>query len=152
MKRRFLLILVALVLALLCGCTQENTGRYDVEFRGERYTVDLDAGSITHKGEMYLFAKEGTGDSVSYTIVYPNSARYFYNKSGMTANMSWSDGYDDERYVDGETLVDLLQEQGGFRECTDVQMEGYVWDYSEYPACTGEIPEEMTETQSSTAE
>ena len=49
MKRRFLLILVALVLALLCGCTQENTGRYDVEFRGERYTVDLDAGSITHK-------------------------------------------------------------------------------------------------------
>lgn len=111
MKRRFLLILVALVLALLCGCTQENTGRYDMEFRGERYTVDLDAGSITHKGELYLFAKEGTGDSVSYTIVYPNSARYFYNKTGMTANMSWSDGYDDERYVDGETLVDLLQEQ-----------------------------------------
>lgn len=110
MKRKFL-ILATLVLALLCGCTKANTGPYDVEFRGETYTLDLDAGSITHEGELYLFAKEGTGDSVRYTIVYPNSAKFFYNKTGMTANMSWSGGYDDVRYVDGETLVDLLQEQ-----------------------------------------
>ena len=110
MKHR-LLILVVLILVLLCGCTQADTGPYDVEFRGERYTLNMDAGSITHEGELYLFAKEAEGDSVSYTIVYPNSAKYFYSKSGMTANMSWTHGYDSVRYVDGETLVDLLQEQ-----------------------------------------
>ena len=35
--------------------------------------------------------------------------------------------------------MDLLRcsENGRFREQTDEEMDGYVWDYSDYPECTG---------------
>lgn len=47
--------------------------------------------------------------------------------------------------------VDLLRsfQEGGYRLKTDSEMQGYVWDYSAYPAC-GPLPEETqsTETES----
>lgn len=38
---------------------------------------------------------------------------------------------------------------GDFRELRDEEMEGYVWDYSEYPACVGHEapPEPAAETE-----
>ena len=43
--------------------------------------------------------------------------------------------------LDGEEYyhVDLLRcsDSGKYREQTDAQMQGYVWDYSAYPPCNG---------------
>ena len=43
--------------------------------------------------------------------------------------------------LDGEEYrhVDLLRcsESGKYREQTDEEMDGYVWDYSAYPVCGG---------------
>lgn len=43
--------------------------------------------------------------------------------------------------------VDLLRcaAEGGFRERIDTEMEGYVWDYSTYPACDWTAPPPETE-------
>ena len=40
--------------------------------------------------------------------------------------------------------VDLLESlsQGNLHPMTDAEMVDYVWDYSAYPTCTGEPPEE----------
>lgn len=119
-------------------------------FLMERFEYKLET-SITPSYSLLCY---GVGDSRAFATVYAAMCR----SAGLECLVvtgtrggeprSWNMIQDDGQYYH----VDLLQEQGGFWECTDAQMEGYVWDYSEYPACTGETAEETQETQSSAAE
>ena len=66
---------------------------------------------------------------------------------------TWNIVRDGEEYYH----VDLLRSsgEGGFREYTDAEMTGYVWDSSTYPACGGlpQMPEPaQTDPTESTAE
>lgn len=106
MKSKFL-ILVVLVLALLCGCTPKDTGPYDVEFRGRSYTVDLSKGIILQGEDTYTFTRDGE----DYQLTYPNGATYHCTKQGIGSVSGWSDDYDEERYIPGDELIDLLEAQ-----------------------------------------
>lgn len=93
----------------------------------------------------YSLLRHGVGDSKAFAMVYERMCR----RAGLDCqtvtgtrdgepwswNMVCSNGY----YYH----VDLLS--GEFAMLTDVQMESYVWDYSAYPACTGEPPVQETE-------
>lgn len=95
----------------------------------------------------YSLLRHGVGDSRAFATVYAAMCRgaglECMTVTGTCSGepRTWNIVLDDGHYYH----VDLLRsnELGFFREYTDSQMYGYVWDYSAYPACTGEVvPEE----------
>lgn len=119
-------------------------------FLMERFEYKLET-SITPS---YSLLRHGVGDSRAFATVYAAMCR----SAGLECLVvtgtrsgepwTWNMVLDDGLYYH----VDLLQEQGSYRECTDRQMSSYVWDYSEYPACTGSAPEEASELQETVSE
>ena len=99
------------------------------------YTVET---SIT---PAYSLLHHGVGDSRAFAIVYAAMCR----AAGLECHVVtgtcsgeprvWNMICDNGNYYH----VDLLRsnQQGKFQVKTDGQMQGYVWDYSSYPACTG---------------
>ena len=101
----------------------------------------------------YSLLRHGVGDSRAFAIVYEEMCR----KAGlecMTVSGTregeqwyWNIVCDDGVYYH----LDLIQSHllGGFALAADGDMNGYVWDYSAYPACgLQELPEEtQPETQ-----
>ena len=89
----------------------------------------------------YSLLRHGIGDSRAFAQVYAAMCR----DAGLTCMTvtgtregepwTWNILLDGEEYYH----VDLLRcsENGRFREQTDEEMDGYVWDYSDYPECTG---------------
>lgn len=100
-------------------------------FLMERYDYQIEI-SIT---PTYSLLRHGVGDSRAFAVVYAAMCRQAGLEcqvvSGTKAGESryWNIICDDGVYYH----VDLLA--GRFREQTDSQMTGYVWDYSAYPAC-----------------
>ena len=99
----------------------------------------------------YSLLRHGIGDSRAFAKVYAAMCR----DAGLTC-MTVTGTRDGEPWtwnivLDGEEYyhVDLLRcsEGGKYREHTDEEMEGYVWDYSEYPACSGTPVPEQTEAE-----
>lgn len=118
-------------------------------FLMERFDYKLET-SIT---PAYSLLRHGVGDSRAFATVYAAMCRAAglscqvitgtHDGEPRTWNLIELDGY--------FYHVDLLRcsELGGFQTFTDGQMQGYVWDYSSYPACTG-YPEPTEETQPET--
>lgn len=114
-------------------------------FLMERFDYKLET-SITPS---YSLLRHGIGDSRAFAQVYAAMCR----DAGLTC-MTVTGTRDGEPWtwnmiLDGEEYyhVDLLRcsERGKYRELTDEEMEGYVWDYSDYPACTGKPVPDLTE-------
>ncbi len=113
-------------------------------FLMERFDYKLET-SIT---PAYSLLRHGVGDSRAFATVYAAMCRgagleclvVTGTRSGEPG--SWNMVLDDGKYYH----VDLLHESGTYRELTDDEMTGYVWDYTNYPACTGEKVEETLET------
>ena len=106
-------------------------------FLMERFDYKLET-SIT---PAYSLLRHGTGDSRAFAQVYAAMCR----DAGLTC-MTVTGTRDGEPWtwnilLDGEEYchVDLLRcsESGKYREQTDEEMDGYVWDYSAYPVCDG---------------
>ena len=119
-------------------------------FLMERFEYKYDT-SIT---PAYSLLSHGVGDSRAFATVYAAMCR----SAGLECQVvtgtysgeprTWNIVCDDGKYFH----VDLLRsnEQGGYREYTDSQMAGYVWDYTEYPVCDaapaqGSLPTEILE-------
>lgn len=116
-------------------------------FLMERFDYKIET-SITPS---YSLLRHGVGDSRAFATVYAAMCRSAGLEclvvTGTRAGepRSWNIISVGEQYFH----VDLLHESSSYREFTDWQMSGYVWDYSEYPACTGQgsekIPEDTAE-------
>ena len=112
-------------------------------FLMERFDYQLDT-SIT---PAYSLLRYGVGDAKAFATVFAAMCRQIglecLTVSGTRDGEPWF--WNIIREDDAYCHVDLLrcEEEGGFQEYADVQMSGYVWDYSEYPVCDREvIPEE----------
>lgn len=104
-------------------------------FLMERFDYTLET-SITPS---YSLLRHGVGDSRAFATVYAAMCRV----AGLDCititgtrdgePWTWNIVQDDGHYFH----VDLLRcsESGAFRESTDGEMSGYVWDYSAYPEC-----------------
>lgn len=101
--------------------------------RHSTYTVET---SIT---PTYSLLRHAVGDSRAFAVVYAsmckNSELECMVVSGTCQGeaRAWNIICEDGDYYH----VDLLRSnnEGVFRKMTDAEMEGYVWDYSAYPAC-----------------
>lgn len=128
-------------------------------FLMERFDYKVET-SIT---PAYSLLHHGVGDSRAFATVYAAMCR----RAGLEC-MVVTGARNGEPWVWNMILdngyyrhVDLLRsnEQGKFREMTDREMTGYVWDYSAYPECVeirmpvdSESGEETTKTERKTTE
>lgn len=93
----------------------------------------------------YSLLRHGVGDSKAFATVYAAMCRLAglecLTVSGTRAGESWY--WNMVRMEDGFYHVDLLDSSnaGGFRICTDSEMNGYVWDYDAYPVSALPQPE-----------
>lgn len=105
----------------------------------------------------YSLLRHGVGDSRAFATVYAAMCR----RAGLECRIvigtrsgepwCWNIVKDGENYFH----VDLVRcsDEGGFREYSDPDMQGYVWDYSAYPECPQIIvpqPEEALPTEETT--
>lgn len=121
-------------------------------FLTERFDYKMDT-SITPS---YSLLCHGVGDSRAFAETYAAMCR----QAGLEclivtgtrdgAPWTWNIVLDGDRYYH----VDLLRQSGSFREFSDMEMGGYVWDYSAYPACdayyqepVATVPTEPTEPE-----
>ncbi|MDD5864082.1 MAG: transglutaminase-like domain-containing protein [Firmicutes bacterium] len=121
-------------------------------FLMERFDYEVET-SIT---PAYSLLRHGVGDSRAFATVYAAMCRLAglecMTVTGTRAGEPWTWNIVQEggHYFH----VDLLRssEAGAFREFTDREMTGYVWDYSAYPQCPeiGTLPEETEPTQADT--
>ena len=87
----------------------------------------------------YSLLRHGVGNSVAFARVYAAMCRKAglecYVVSGTRNGEPWT--WNIIRDGDLYYHLDLLRadELGGFYRWTDAEMEGYIWDYSSYPAC-----------------
>lgn len=87
----------------------------------------------------YSLLRHGVGDSMAFARVYgamcQRAELECYIVSGTRDGEAWTWNIvrDGDRYYH----IDLLRahQLGGFACWTDAEMEGYIWDYSSYPAC-----------------
>ena len=109
MKRSIFLVLCLLAAILLtaCGGRRENPNI----FEKDGFTVNREAGTITHGEDVYTYEISGGGSGSSIRITYPNGATYFWEWIGNGGHGGWSDDYDPVRYTDGDTLIDLVNFQ-----------------------------------------
>ena len=109
---------------------QEKYGQL-YSFLMERYDYKIET-SIT---PAYSLLRHGVGDSRAFAAVYAAMCR----QAGMECLVVSGTKAGESHYwniICEEGVwyhVDLLE--GRFRRRTDGQMEGFVWDYSAYPAC-----------------
>ena len=102
-----MLCLLAAILLTACGGQRESANTYEKD----GFTVNREAGTITHGEDVYTYEISGGGSGSSIRITYPNGAAYFWEWTGNGGHGGWSDDYDPVRYTDGDTLIDLVNFQ-----------------------------------------
>lgn len=121
-------------------------------FLMERFEYTMET-SIT---PAYSLLVHGVGDSRAFALVYAAMCRQaglecqIVTGTRMGEPWTWNIVLDNGNYYH----LDLIRSSysGGFREYTDGDMTGYVWDYSAYPACTAGFagPAEPSQTPEET--
>lgn len=113
-------------------------------FLMERFDYTIET-SIT---PAYSLLRHGVGDSRAFATVYAAMCR----SAGLECKIitgthageprTWNMVLDNRHYYH----VDLIScnALGSYKECTDGEMSGYVWDYSAYPRSTGVSTSEVT--------
>ena len=104
-------------------------------FLVERFDYKLET-SIT---PAYSLLCHGVGDSRAFAEVYASMCRRVGLECLIVTGTRDGDPWTWNMVKDGEKYyhVDLLRrlDSSDFREYSDGEMGGYVWDYSAYPAC-----------------
>ena len=116
MKKRFrisLFLLIAILLLALCGCSTYHTPEADSVnsqmVMGPSYVLYFNQETILYNGTTYHYSVSRNGDNVSFTITYPNGGLYYSNQSGNSITSGGNKDYDENTYVSGETLVEILR-------------------------------------------
>ena len=106
-------LLVMLLTITLCGCST-TPSTYTVEKGDTIFTVDTIESTISDGANTYQYtlSKMASGNHVE--ILYPDGSTYWWqtNRNGDATNGfgGWSDDYDENHYVNGYTLYEVLED------------------------------------------
>lgn len=109
MKKRVIVLVIMMMLSL-CACSTAETV-YTVVKDDVSYVVDRENQTISDGTHTYQYEFSGNTSNYNIDIVYPNGSTYWFNQSDFSGYGGWSDDYDEEKYVDGDTLCDVLLEK-----------------------------------------
>lgn len=93
-----------LLLLLLTACVSGSVQVRDIEIDGVVYTVDQEKGTITYGDVTIRFSS--SVDKIRFT--YPDGSTYWWAQENGMGYGGWDNGYDAERYVPGDILVDIV--------------------------------------------
>ena len=112
MKKIILLLMSIVMMISVCACSSDVDTTYTVTKNGTDYVVDAENCTIFDDENVYQYTFSKSSSGYNVKITYPDGSFYSYNKeisgSISTGSGSWSDDYDEERYIDGQILCDLL--------------------------------------------
>ncbi len=111
MKKRVLFLITMLIAICLCGCSASANTTYTVTKNGTNFSVDTENSTIFDGVNTYQYTFSGTSSTYEVHITYPDSSSYWFKMQNNSGNGGWSDNYDKNRFIDGETLRDILQEK-----------------------------------------
>ena len=113
--RKILQSFLMAVMTFICltACVgSKSTGIYTVDERGTLFTVDTNNMTISDGTNTYHYTVEGSGLRYTTEITYPDGSTYWWTveRSGNFSHGygGWSDDYDEDRYVAGDVLCDVL--------------------------------------------
>jgi hypothetical protein len=110
MKRLWIVITALLLMVSLLGCNAKET-TYTISKNGIDFEVDSVQKTISEGSNVYRYEFSGNSSSFEVRITYPDGSSYWYNQSGGVGGGGWSDDYAEDRYVPGDTLVDVVREK-----------------------------------------
>lgn len=110
MKKLQVLMVLTLIAISLCACSSIST-TYTVEQDGITYVVDTINSTIFDGGNTYQYSFSGNYSSYKVDITYPDGSTYWRQQQGSSGHGGWSDNYDENRYIAGDVLCDVLEEK-----------------------------------------
>ena len=116
MTKIFAVMLCILLVISLSACASSKPSVYTVQREGKELTVDRVSQTISDGTHTYRYSISGDSGGYSIHITYPDGSGYNWSvqSSGNGAFFGYGGGskdYRDERYVQGETLCDLLEDE-----------------------------------------
>jgi len=106
---RILLPLLILAL-LLAGCTKKVPEPYDFTQGSRTVTVYPATSTMVDGLDVYTYQVEKSGNQTSYVIDYPNGAIFQWTATKNGGAGGWSGNYNNEMYLDGNFLVNAIEE------------------------------------------
>ena len=101
---------VCIALTLISSLVYAKTP-YTVEKNGITFVVDKENGTISDGTNVYEYGFHGDKNNYKANITYPDGSSYWWSMSGMSGSGGWSNDYDPEKYIDGDTLIEVLLEK-----------------------------------------
>ena len=116
MKKIFAVMLCILLGISFCACAASKPSVYTVRRDGAELTIDRANRTISDGTHTYSYSISGDSGGYSIQITYPDGSSYHWSvqSSGNGASFGYGGGskdYSDERYVQGETLCDILEDE-----------------------------------------
>ena len=110
MKKVLVLLFSLMVTLALCACSNSDTNAaYTIERDGKIFEINAKDGIIFDGTYTYEYKLSGTSSSYDLDITYPNGAAYSWSQDGTMGCGGWSDDYNEELYVSGSTLRDVIE-------------------------------------------
>lgn len=108
MKKSIKLLLTIFLSISLCACSSTDTSAtYSTTINNTEFTVDANKGTIFDGENTYHFIRQNDeAGTTTFKITYPDNSTYWQDVS-FDYN-GHSDDYDENRYVKGETLCEVL--------------------------------------------
>ena len=108
--RKMSLVIVLILVVSLCACASTSP-TYTVTKDNVEYVVDTENKTISDGTHTYQYEFSGNSATYDVNITYPDGSTYWFAMSGHTGHGGWSDDYNEDRYIDGDTLCEVLLEK-----------------------------------------
>lgn len=111
--KRFLALCAVLCFLFLtaCGAEKSDPNVYNVEYNGKVYSVNQIERTISVDGYTCEFSVTGSGNSTDFKVTYPNGSTYWMRWSNSSGHGGYGGDYDASRYVSGDTLWNVLEQE-----------------------------------------
>lgn len=109
MKKRSLIFVFAIIMLLvLASCSEASDEEldkvYKINVNNKEFIVDTATQTITDGENEYTYTfKDNTA-----RIYYPDNSSYWWTFTDNGGYGGWSDDYDENKYIDGDTLISAL--------------------------------------------
>ena len=110
MRKISVCLMVILMLLPVTAYASESGSTYVIEQNGISFTVNPESRTITVDGYSYHYEVETSGEQKTTTITYPNGATYYWVQEEYVGYGGWSDDYDPDTYMDGDILLDIVDQ------------------------------------------
>lgn len=110
MKKLFIFLTMIIFSISLCSCSGSlKKKQYTVQQGDTIFTIDTENGTISDGNNLYHYSVSPTVSGSRLDITYPDNSTYWWETTSSGGYGGWSDDYDENRYVSGDLLCEMLE-------------------------------------------